>query len=147
MGARSSSNFLGVLVCATTGLLVSPVTWAHHLVWVVPVLIWLVWAPDRPAFGRLWAAAGAALFWWAPIWTVPNGENRELSESGWQLLSGNSFALAMLVFVVGVAVMLWSRRVGAAGAERAWPARAGEAGDRSSPPGGSVPPGPGVVSS
>ncbi len=39
-----SSGFLGVLVCATTGLLVSPITWAHHLVWVVPILLWLVLA-------------------------------------------------------------------------------------------------------
>jgi alpha-1,2-mannosyltransferase len=115
--ARSSSNFLGILVCATTGLLVSPVTWAHHLVWVVPVLIWLVWAPDRPVFGRLWAAAGVALFWWAPIWTVPNGANRELSEHGWQLVRGNSFALAMVVFMAGIAVMLSVRRAGATGAD------------------------------
>jgi alpha-1,2-mannosyltransferase len=109
---RASSNLLGILVCATTGLLVSPITWAHHLVWVVPVLIWLVWAPDRPAFGRLWATAGAALFWWAPIWSVPNGSDRELSEHGWQLLAGNSFFLAMVVFMVGIAVLLAVRRKG-----------------------------------
>jgi alpha-1,2-mannosyltransferase len=106
---RSSSGFLGVLVCATTGLLVSPITWAHHMVWTVPVLIWLIWAPDRPGGGRLWAAAGAALFWWAPIWTVPNGGNRELAEHGWQLLRGNSFFLASVVFEIGVAAMLWAR--------------------------------------
>ena len=107
---RSSSSLLGVLVCATTGLLVSPITWAHHLVWVVPVLIWLTWADDRPAFGRLWAAAGAALFWWAPIWTVPNGSDRELSEHGWQLARGNAFFFAMVVFMVGITVMLARRR-------------------------------------
>jgi alpha-1,2-mannosyltransferase len=45
---RSSSSYVGILVCATTGLLASPITWAHHMVWVVPVLIWLVLAPDRP---------------------------------------------------------------------------------------------------
>jgi alpha-1,2-mannosyltransferase len=107
---RASSNFLGVLVCAATGLLASPITWAHHLVWAVPVLVWLAWAPDRPAGGRLWAAAGAALFWWAPIWRVPNGGNVELSEHGWQLLAGNSFFLAIVVFLVGVAAMLLVRR-------------------------------------
>ena len=42
--ARSSSPLLGVLVCAVTGLLVSPITWAHHLVWAVPVLLWLALA-------------------------------------------------------------------------------------------------------
>ncbi len=107
---RASSNILGVLVCATTGMLVSPISWAHHLVWAVPVLIWLVWAEDRPAFGRLWAVAGAALFWWAPIWTVPSGSNRELSEHGWQLVRGNSFFLAMAVFMVGITTMLAVRR-------------------------------------
>jgi len=107
---RASSNFLGVLVCATTGLVASPITWAHHMVWAVPVLIWLVWAPDRPAGGRIWAVAGAVLFWWAPIWRVPNGGNVELSEHGWQLLAGNSFFLATAVFMVGVAAMLLVRR-------------------------------------
>lgn len=107
--ARESSPFLGVLVCATTGLLVSPISWAHHLVWVVPVLGWLVWAPDRPAGGRVWAGLGAALFWWAPIWSVPSGGTVELSEHGWQLVRGNSFFLAMVAFLGGVAVMLTVR--------------------------------------
>jgi alpha-1,2-mannosyltransferase len=108
--SRQSSGLLGVLVCATTGLLVSPITWAHHMVWVVPVLAWLVWAPDRPAGGRWWAAATAGLFWWAPIWMVPNGAQVALGEHGWQLLWGNSFFAAMVVFMVGVAVMLAVRR-------------------------------------
>ena len=80
------------------------------MVWIVPVLIWLVWAPDRPAGGRLWALAGVALSLWAPIWKVPHGSNVELKEHGWQLLEGNSFFLAMVVFMVGVAVLLTMRR-------------------------------------
>ncbi len=113
---RSSSSYIGILVCATTGLLASPITWAHHMVWVVPILIWLVLAPDRPRGGLIWAVAGYALFWWAPIWRVPNGGNNELHEHGWQLLEGNSFFVAAAVFMVGVAVMLWRRRrVGDAG--------------------------------
>jgi alpha-1,2-mannosyltransferase len=107
---RSSSPLLGILVCATTGLLVSPITWAHHLVWVVPVLAWLIWAEDRPAFGRIWAVAGAALFWWAPIWNVPDVPEQELAEHGWQLVAGNSFFLAMVVFMVGITVLLAVRR-------------------------------------
>ncbi len=120
----ASSNLLGVLVCATTGLVASPITWAHHMVWVVPVLVWLVWAPDRPAGGRVWAVAGAALFWWAPIWTVPNGGNVELSEHGWQLLRGNSFCLAAVVFLVGVASMLLTRHLAGADRRQASPAAA-----------------------
>jgi alpha-1,2-mannosyltransferase len=118
---RSSSPLLGVLVCATTGLLASPITWAHHLVWVVPILIWLACAPDRPQGGRYWAVAGAALFVWAPIWKVPDATAKELSEHGWQLLEGNAFFFATVIFMVGVAVMLWMRRrppfAGSAGPE------------------------------
>jgi alpha-1,2-mannosyltransferase len=124
---QSSSNFLGVLVAATTGLLVSPITWAHHMVWVVPVLIWLVWASDRPVGGPLWAAGTAALFWWAPIWGVPNGANVELNEHGWQLLWGNSFFLAMVAFMVGIAAMLTARRGTTRGGVEVWATPLGDA--------------------
>ncbi len=103
---RASSPLLGILVCATTGMVVSPITWAHHMVWVVPVLLWLVLADDRPVGGWIWAAGAALLFWIAPIWWVPYEHNRELGENAWQLLLGNSFFFAMMVFLIGVAAML-----------------------------------------
>jgi alpha-1,2-mannosyltransferase len=109
---RRSSNFLGVLVCATTGLLVSPITWDHHLVWVIPVLAWLALAPDRPAWGRAIAAAVVALFCAAPIWWMPHAHNHELHESALQLLVGSSFVIAEGMFLVGVGVLLavrWRR--------------------------------------
>ena len=59
---RRSSAMLGVLVCAATGLLLSPIAWTHHYVWIVPALIWLVLGSDRPARGVRWAAAGALIF-------------------------------------------------------------------------------------
>ena len=51
---RRSSTVLGLLVCATTGLIISPITWVHHMVWVVPVIIWLAAGADRPRRGRFW---------------------------------------------------------------------------------------------
>jgi alpha-1,2-mannosyltransferase len=107
---RVSSPLLGILVCAVTGLLVSPITWAHHLVWVVPIVLWLVLGADRPAFGRLWAALVAGLFWYGAIWHVPHGSARELHDTVAQLIEGNSYTIAMVVFVIGVAVMLTLRR-------------------------------------
>jgi alpha-1,2-mannosyltransferase len=103
---RRSSSFLGILVCATTGLLVSPITWSHHLVWVLPAIAWLAVGDDRPRGGMLWATATAVLFWMAPIWKVPQGANRELSEHATQLLVGNAYVLAMLIFMIGIAIML-----------------------------------------
>jgi alpha-1,2-mannosyltransferase len=59
---RRASHLLGVLLCAGTGLLVSPISWLHHYVWIVPALVWLVVGIDRPAKGAYWAAAVAVVF-------------------------------------------------------------------------------------
>jgi alpha-1,2-mannosyltransferase len=106
---RPSSPLLGILVCATTGLVVSPVTWAHHLVWVVPVIVWLAFAPDRPVHGERWAVAVAVLFWAGPIWWVPTPD-RGLHEKPWELIVGDAYLWAMLAFLVGVAALVASRR-------------------------------------
>jgi len=81
-----------------------------HLVWIVPAVVWLALAPDRPAFGRLWAGVAALFFWYGPIWRVPYGTGKELHDSFAQLIVGNSYTLAMVLFVVGIAVMLLLRR-------------------------------------
>ena len=107
---RDSSPFLGILVCATTGLVVSPITWEHHLVWAVPVLAWLALAGDRPAYGRVWAVAAGLVLWRAPLQRVPSGGTNELHEHGWTLLEGNSFFALLVLFLVGVTVLLLVRR-------------------------------------
>jgi alpha-1,2-mannosyltransferase len=46
--SRRGDELLGVALTATAGILVSPVSWIHHLVWVVPVLAVLLGdATDR----------------------------------------------------------------------------------------------------
>ncbi len=105
---RASSAMLGILLCAATGLIVSPISWSHHYVWVVPVLGWLALGRDRPAGAWWWTLGVAVLFWVAPIWWVPN------QQTGYGgplvLLAGNSYLLAAVAFVAASAVMLWIRR-------------------------------------
>ncbi len=103
---RSSSVFLAFLVVGVTGLLASPITLAHHIVYVVPVLMWLWWGRDRPAGGRAWALIGATLFYVAPMWLIPHGPRFDMREHGVQLWAGSSFTLASVIFIVGVTVML-----------------------------------------
>jgi alpha-1,2-mannosyltransferase len=96
-----------MLVCAATGLIISPVSWVHHYVWVVPLLAWLALARDRPPAGHWWALALAVLLWAAPVWWVPD------PQTGYGgplvLLAGNSFFLAMVAFLVLTAVLLTYR--------------------------------------
>ena len=106
---RRSSPFLGVLICAVTCLIVSPISWVHHMVWVVPAILWLALAPDRPRWGRPLAAATAVLFWSAPVWWVPYKNTSDLHLNLLQLMAGNSFFFAMLLFLAGAAVLVIRR--------------------------------------
>ncbi|KMS82103.1 hypothetical protein ACZ91_60275 [Streptomyces regensis] len=70
-----------VCVCAVTALLVSPVSWTHHWVWCVPLVL-LLWTRGHRA-----AALGTLLAFcsYAPWW-VPHGTGRpELHQSGAEL--------------------------------------------------------------
>jgi alpha-1,2-mannosyltransferase len=37
--ARRGQEMIGILTCALTGLLISPVSWSHHWVWAAPALV------------------------------------------------------------------------------------------------------------
>ena len=61
---RRGHRLAGTVCCAITGLLISPVSWTHHWVWAVPLLVWLTaaaWRCRSVACG-LAATAGAAVF-------------------------------------------------------------------------------------
>jgi alpha-1,2-mannosyltransferase len=45
--ARSADMLAAVVAVEILGLLVSPISWSHHWVWVVPTLIWLLHGPAR----------------------------------------------------------------------------------------------------
>ncbi len=100
---RRSSRLLAVLLCAATGLLLSPISWLHHYVWIVPAVIWLAVGEDRPARGGWWAFAAALTF--AVVPPPSAGGSGPL----W-FARDDAYVVATLVFVGGVGVMLWFRR-------------------------------------
>ena len=57
---RSGFPVAGVLTCALTGLLASPISWDHHWVWVVPGAAVLAGYAARCHAARRWALAAAA---------------------------------------------------------------------------------------
>jgi alpha-1,2-mannosyltransferase len=112
---------LGVAACALTGVLVSPISWDHHWVWVlVAAPVFLCYGLEVRGWARLACLAGGAavvaIFGaWATslwgetnvfagwdrgvIWAAPSGNNRELGWHGWQLLVGNAYVLTGLVLL------------------------------------------------
>jgi alpha-1,2-mannosyltransferase len=128
---RQGRELAAVSVCAVTGLLVSPVSWDHHWVWIVPLLVAVAAAAWRCRSRVLWAGlAGLILVFGAYpgigqpgdagavkglIWSVPAGGNREYRWHGWQLLAGNLYALAGLGILCAAAIshqILRERRQG-----------------------------------
>ncbi|GAA3869670.1 glycosyltransferase 87 family protein [Saccharothrix violaceirubra] len=84
----------GLLAVAIGGLLVSPVSWSHHWVWVVPALVYLVHRSWK------WAVAVAVLFLLGPHWFLPREGDVELHWSWWQHVVGNAYVLAGVVALV-----------------------------------------------
>ena len=132
---NSGRSFAGLMACALTALLISPISWDHHWVWIAPGLAVIIDAAvrARTTVARIawWALAAAVLaaygawpdFWsrkagllqgglinYAPASSFAHGDNPAYAEYHWhglQLLAGNLYLLAGLgLFVVTLAIAI-----------------------------------------
>jgi len=130
---RARQPVPAMLACALTGLLVSPLSWDHHWVWVAPGIALLAHlgaaAASRLARAAWWAAAAglflvfacwpqfwnlsgagltpAGLGWYAPGSYFATGSKPWYHEFHWhglQLLAGNSAVLAGLACLAALVV-------------------------------------------
>ena len=103
--ARRGDWLGATAVTGTAGLLVSPISWAHHWVWILPALVVLVRARHRVAAGF-----GYLLFAVAPFWYTPHSGGPR--EYGWHwllTLVANCYLIAGLAFL---AYMTWDAWLG-----------------------------------
>jgi alpha-1,2-mannosyltransferase len=130
---RARQPVPAMLACALTGLLVSPLSWDHHWVWVAPGMALLAQLGATAARGRIraaWWAAAACLFlifaswpqlwnlgqsgltpaglgWYAPGTYFATGSKPWYHEFHWhglQLLAGNSAVLTGLACLAALVV-------------------------------------------
>jgi alpha-1,2-mannosyltransferase len=88
---RAGEPPLAVICIALFGLVVSPVSWSHHWVWMLPAVLVtgvLAWRRRNAALAAV-SAAGLALMVWTPINLLPKGH--ELTASWWRQLAGVSY--------------------------------------------------------
>jgi alpha-1,2-mannosyltransferase len=103
---RAGEPTLAVICVALFGLVVSPVSWSHHWVWVLPAVLVtaiLGWRRRNVALAVV-SAAGVALMRWTPIDLLP--KHHEATANWWHQLAGMSYvwwALAVIV-TAGAAV-------------------------------------------
>ena len=87
---------------AVCGLLISPISWTHHWVWAVVILLgWLVLAHrTRQRRAVLVAGAGLVVFVAAPQWWWPRGGEVEHDWNFFQQVTGNSYVLFGLIVLL-----------------------------------------------
>jgi alpha-1,2-mannosyltransferase len=96
--AARGAHLQALLVSAGCGLLISPVSWTHHWVWVVPLFGLMV--VRAPATGQLWRLVAFCVVFtgWFQL-VVPHGENRELQWTFVQTVVGNAYVLTVLIVI------------------------------------------------
>jgi len=112
---RAGEPTLAVICIALFGLVVSPVSWSHHWVWMLPAVLVtavLAWRRRNAALAAV-SAAGLALMVWTPIDLLP--KHHELGAAGWRQFAGVSYlwwALATIV-AAGATVAVSTATAGA----------------------------------
>jgi alpha-1,2-mannosyltransferase len=107
--ARRGHELAGVTMCGLTALVVSPISWSHHWVWLVPALVlgldvarrWTGWRV-RVGLGALVAVFGVVPFHPGVLWHVPRGGDQEEDWNAIQLIIGNLYLIAALVVIAVV---------------------------------------------
>ncbi|GAB3503088.1 glycosyltransferase 87 family protein [Amycolatopsis cihanbeyliensis] len=112
---RRGQSLAALLVTAFYVLLASPVSWSHHWVWAVPLIVLLVsrLPQTTPATAwKHWLAAGGviAVFLSCVLLVLPNGRNIELHWQFWQNVLGNAYILVPLVLIAALAARHLLRR-------------------------------------
>jgi alpha-1,2-mannosyltransferase len=103
--ARRDDWLAASVAAGVTTLVVSPVSWTHHWVWVVPALILLATSGRAP---RAFAGLGYLLFVAAPLWWTPHhGGPAEYGFHGWLSLVANGYLVAGATFL---AYLTWQAR-------------------------------------
>jgi len=124
LASRRGHELLGLVTCAATGLLISPVSWSHHYVYVIPALALAAYGPRRLGYRIAGVAfiVGLFGFWPVPIGAdgdydprarllprgllrlAPNrGHNLEFTWRGLELIAGNYYVVVLLIFVAATA--------------------------------------------
>lgn len=85
-------------------LLVSPISWSHHWIWIAPVLLAMIgyatqFSGRKAAGWYVVTAITTAVFVYGPQNWLPDGEHRESSWTPWQHFIGNTYIWLSVLLV------------------------------------------------
>ncbi|MEV7091416.1 glycosyltransferase 87 family protein [Amycolatopsis sp. NPDC051045] len=108
---RKGQALAALLVTAFWTLLMSPISWTHHWVWVIPLIVLLVSrlpkTTPKTAWKR-WVGTGLVGFVFVScvLLILPNGRNVELHWKVWQNIVGDAYIL-MPVVLAAALILRW----------------------------------------
>lgn len=106
------NDLAGLLVAAFTGLAVAPISWPHHAIWVVPVLVWLSVVTWRAGSVLPKVVSSVVTLWWlVPVYwlSAPDKATPDLT-AGEQVTIALTSYLALTVVAVA-SLPVWLPRV------------------------------------
>ncbi|MFD9891207.1 glycosyltransferase 87 family protein [Amycolatopsis sp. NPDC059027] len=95
---RRGEEAAALLVTAFYGLLFSPVSWSHHWVWAVPLIVLLLVKGRRIAAGAVFVLFASQI-----VMLVPNGGDTEFRWGLGMAVLGNLYVLAAAAGILGLA--------------------------------------------
>lgn len=106
---RADQPVLALISVAMFGLIVSPVSWSHHWVWMLPTVVVTAVLAVRLRHALLGAVAtlGLVLMVWSPITLLP--EHRETTAALWRQLVGGSYLWWALAVIVAIGTVTLHR--------------------------------------
>lgn len=106
---RKGQALAALLVTAFWTLLISPISWTHHWVWVVPLIVLLVSRLPKTTPATAWKRwvgtfLAAFVFVSCVLLILPNGRNVELHWTVWQNVLGDAYILMPVVLALALAL-------------------------------------------
>lgn len=105
---RAGDRTAGFLAVQITGLLVSPISWSHHWVWVLPLLLWCLFGPRQ----RLITVRVLAVGWFVAtcsyvvsLLIAQQYIDQPASRPGWQSGLGTVYPLLGIITLVVLGVL------------------------------------------
>ncbi|WP_459956805.1 glycosyltransferase 87 family protein [Nocardia sp. IFM 10818] len=113
---RRATDFppLALAINAVFTLLVSPISWSHHWIWIAPALLAMLGYATLQPWRRAWGwylatALTTAVFVYGPQNWLPGDDDRESAWTPWQHVIGNTY-IWLSVLLVALFVFAARRR-------------------------------------
>ena len=105
---RQEQRWVQIWITALAGLLISPVSWSHHWVWLTPIAVWLCITGEAWAWRT--ALAIVLVTYSRMIWWAPSRHGAEYGASVWAKVATDAYTVTAAALLIGLVYVYAVRR-------------------------------------